>query len=104
MTDVPPSKLIAAYHKGMITGHALAFRLIQAAAHSPPEEILPLVPEELLEDVKQQGLNPPERPEDMRFAQSVCSVGPYDSAAWEREQQAAYHEGAWRWHRFLTKA
>jgi hypothetical protein len=104
MTDVPPNKLVAAYNRGMITGHELTFRLIQAAARHPPEEILPLVPEELFADVKQRGLNPPERPEEMRFAQMVSAIGPYDTSKWEREQQVAYYDGAWRWYRFLTKA
>ena len=103
MADVPPEKLVAAYQRGMITGHELGSLLIQAAANHPPEEILPLVPDELLDDVRQQGLNPPKRPEDMRFARSVCNVGPYDSAAWEREQQVTYYDGAWRWYRFLTQ-
>ena len=52
MGDVPPKTLVAAYNRGMITGHELAVRLIQSAAEYPPEEILPLVPEELLEDVR----------------------------------------------------
>jgi hypothetical protein len=102
MDDVPPKQLIASYDRGMITGHDLVFRLIQAAAIHEPEEILPLVPEELLAEVRDRGLKPPARPEDMRFFQSVCNSGPHDSAAWEREQQTTYYEGAWRWYRFLT--
>jgi hypothetical protein len=102
MGAVPPEKLIASYDRGMITGHELAFRLIQAAAIHPPEEILPLVPDELLAEVRERGLNPPARLEDMRFARMVSISEPDELMAWEREQQATYYEGAWRWYRFLT--
>ena len=102
MADVAPRRLVASYNRGMITGHELAFRLIQAAAQWPPDEILPLVPEELLAEVRSRGMNPPERPEEMHFGQMISNSGPFDSVAWEREQQAAYYEGARRWHRFLT--
>jgi hypothetical protein len=103
MGDVPPKKLVADYNRGRITGHELAFRLIQAAAEHPPEEILSLVPEEMLAEVRERGLNPPARPEDMRFAHMFSNTGPYDLAAWEREQQASYYDGAWRWHRFWSE-
>ena len=103
MAEPSPEQFVAAYNRGMITGHELAIRLIQAAVNVPPEDIFPLLPEELRDDVRQRGENPPEHPENPRFIQSVCYVGPYDHDAWERQQQAAYYDGAWRWHRFLTK-
>ncbi len=102
MTNVSLEKLVAAYDRGMVTGHELAFRLIQAAVNHPPVEILPLIPDELRYEVERQGMNPPPSPDAQRFVQLVCSVGPYDHEAWEREQQAAYYDGAWRWYRFLT--
>lgn len=101
MGDVSPTKLVAAYHEGRITGHELAFRFVQLAASHEPEELLALVPEELIAEVRERGMNPPERPEDRRFIHGGTFIGGFDHEAWEREQQASYFAGAWRWHRFL---
>jgi len=105
MSDVSPQKLVASHQRGMLTDTELVLRLIEAAVHHPPEEILPLVPVELRQEVMQRGMNPPERPEDILVIQAGSYSGPYDASVWERkqrEQQVAYYEGAWRWHRFLT--
>ncbi len=103
MTELSPKQLVAAYNRGMITGHELTFRLIEAAVDCPPEIILPLVPEELRDDVRQRGLRPPETPEAVpRIIASGCFTETFDRNTWQREQQVAYYDGAWRWHRFLT--
>ncbi|MDY3554647.1 hypothetical protein R5W24_003773 [Gemmata sp. JC717] len=104
MDEIPPEKLVAGYHRGMITGHELVWQLITAATRISPKELLPLVPEELLNDVRQRGLNPPDSPEAApRVIASVCSTGAFDWNAWQREQQAKYYDGVWRWYRFLTE-
>ncbi|MBN9119795.1 MAG: hypothetical protein J0I06_11660 [Planctomycetes bacterium] len=106
MASVPPEKLVATYNRGMITGHELVLRLIEAATQYPPEEILPLVPEELVAELKQRGTNPPDRPEAVRTVQAGCYAGPHDPQAWERkerEDRAAYYEGVWRWHEFWAE-
>lgn len=101
MGDVSPTELVADYQRGRITGHELTFRFIQLAASYEPEQLLPLVPEELIGEVRECGMNPPERPQDRRFIHGGTFVGGFDHEAWEREQQASYFAGAWRWHRFL---
>ncbi len=96
-----PAELIDAYARGMLTSHEMVVSLIQSAATFAPEAILPLVPSELMSEFQERIAHPPERPDSVRFAFMGAFTDGFDYEEWEREQQDAYYDGAWCWHRFL---
>lgn len=99
--QIAPAKLLAAYYAGNMTRHELLLLLEQAAVNMPPEEIIAVLPSDVLDELQQRSNSPPANPDDCRVYYIVSCVGSFDGEAQMREQAHLLFEGKRRWHRYF---
>ncbi len=102
MLRYDPERWLQLYDEGHITDIELLFRLVQAAASHPPEEIAAFLPSQQLTRMREESADPPESLESsLRYFHMGMWSGPGPHEL--REEQRLWFEGVWQWHRYFNR-
>ena len=97
-TRIPDPRIVLQhYERGNITFTELIIDLCQAATVTPPEEIAPLLSEDLLSELRERSREPPKEPKGHRVFAMGMSLEESDT------QSRLYVEGLRYWHRFFNQ-
>lgn len=105
MAVVNVEKVIEKYGRGVLTLHEVLAILALAASEQPPEELVPLIPEEVLAELREWSATPPKSPNKRIYDTTV--VFRYTATDAERHfhqklLSQQLHDGLWRWHRYFA--
>src|SRR4051812_13055832 len=99
------AKLVLRYEAGILIRHELLIRLCQAAADRAPAEIAAELPADVLAEIRDWSIAPPDSPKGCRVYHAGSFVGSDES--WERHFRTESHQlyaGLWRWHEYFAEA
>jgi hypothetical protein len=101
MTLTDPVKLLRMYDRGGLTGHELCFHLLKAAATLSPAEIAPLLPPNVLADVRRESAEPPSSLAGLVWFGGGNFISQAGMEQRIREDQRLWLAGVWEWHRYF---
>jgi hypothetical protein len=95
--------LVREYERGNLTEHETVHDLIECAAIEGVAGIVPLIPSNFLEQIRELALTPPKTFEDCGLRVCISTrIGPVDFEKEQREWRQKWFDGIWRWHQYFV--